>query len=81
MVKATVSNYGVADIPRLRCSWASEMMLAQGGLPSLPFRPIIDRDFTDAEGSLLTKLPTKKLVARKKRRGSEAVYEALLLPL
>ena len=37
-------------------------------------RPIIDRDFTDAEGSLLTKPPTwvEKLVARKKRRGSEA---------
>lgn len=29
-----------------------------GGAPSPPFRPIIDRDFTDAEGSLLTKPPT-----------------------
>ncbi|GJX30134.1 hypothetical protein Tco_0238213 [Tanacetum coccineum] len=76
MVKATVSNYGVADIPRLRRSWASEIMLAQGK------RTVFDdeRDFTDAEGSLLTKPPTEKLVARKKRLGSEAVYEALILP-
>ena len=31
---------------------------SRGGPPSPPFRPIIDRDFTDAEGSLLTKPPT-----------------------
>ncbi|GJU85244.1 hypothetical protein Tco_1292790 [Tanacetum coccineum] len=80
MVKATVSNYGVADIPRLRRSWASEIMLAQSDMGK---ETVIDaeRDFTDAEGSLLTKPPTEKLVARKKRLGSEAVYEALLLPL
>ncbi|KAJ8612894.1 hypothetical protein MRB53_037221 [Persea americana] len=60
--------------------------IPKGGPPSPPFRPIIDRDLTSAEGSLLTKPPTgeasrQKSVARKKRRGSEAVYEALLPPL
>ena len=35
--------------------------LKQGGPPSPPFRPIIDRDFTDAEGSLLTKPPSQSL--------------------
>ncbi|KAL2931330.1 Beta-galactosidase [Bienertia sinuspersici] len=46
----------------------------KGGPPSSPFRPIIDRDFTNAEGSLLTKPPT--LEASRQKEATRAVYEA-----
>jgi len=42
-----------------------------GGPPSPPFRPIIDRDFTDAEDSLLTKPPTWE-ASRQERSEEEA---------
>jgi hypothetical protein len=43
-------------------------------LPHHSFR--LDRDLTDWDISCLPSHPLEKLVARKKRRGSEAVYEA-----
>ncbi|GKB03050.1 hypothetical protein Tco_0831139 [Tanacetum coccineum] len=39
------------------------------------------RDHVGRKVAFLPSHPLEKLVARKKRRGSEAVYEALLLPL